>query len=210
LDRQSELLEHPQGRIVLTSGARGFTLVELLVGVTIAAVLLALGAPALGTYLQNAKVASAANVYYGAVQTAKTEAIRRNTPVQFVLTSASGTPAALAASAVGDPNGRNWVVRAASGAGFTLIDAKGVNEGDSGVQVASTGPTGFDGTIVFNGFGAVAVSGTYTIDITHATAACAAASGPSGPIRCRRIVVSPVGRVSSCDPAAPAGDSRAC
>ena len=43
---------------------RGFTIVELLVGVTLLAVLLGLGVPAMGTYLQNSKLANAAASYY--------------------------------------------------------------------------------------------------------------------------------------------------
>jgi type IV fimbrial biogenesis protein FimT len=190
----------------------GFTLIELLVGMTIAGVLLALGVPALSTYLQNSKLTNAANVYYGAVQTARTEAIRRNVPVQFVLTSASGTGSAMATAAA-DPAGLNWVVRAASGASFETVETKGDAEGSAGVTISASGPAGFDGTIAFNGFGAPVPPASYTIDIKNPAAGnCAAASGPSGPMRCRRIVVSPAGRVSACDPAASAasGDTRAC
>jgi type IV fimbrial biogenesis protein FimT len=198
---------------VLAPSHRGFTLIELLVGITILGVLLALGAPALGTYLQNSKVANAANVYFGAVQTARTEAIRRNVLVEFVPTNSTGDAATLATGAVADPAGANWVVRAASGVGgHEPVEIKGGGEGDAGITVLVTGPTA-DGTIGFNGFGAPVVSGTYSIDITNPTAgACAAASGPSGPIRCRRVTVSAAGRVGSCDPAASAvaGDSRAC
>jgi type IV fimbrial biogenesis protein FimT len=192
--------------------ALGFTLIELLIGVTIVGVLLALGAPALGTYLQNSKISNAASMYYGAVQTARTEAIRRNVPVQFVLTNDSGTAAALATGAAPNPLGRNWIVRAASGATFEAVEAKSGAEGDGaagGVQVAASGPAGFDGTIIFNGFGAMADSQTYTIDFTNPVAGSCAVPA-SGPMRCKRIVISPVGRIAACDPAAGIGDSRAC
>ena len=191
----------------------GFTLVELLVGVTIVGVILALGAPALGTYLQNSKVANATATFYSGIQTARTEAIRRNVPVQFVLTNSVGSASALAAGAVADPAGKNWIVRAASGATFIPVETNAAAEGQGmsgadGVEVAASGPAGFDGTFVFNGFGSMVDNQPYWIDITNSSAgACAAASGP---IRCRRIIISPVGRVAACDPAAVAGDSRAC
>ena len=54
------LLGPEEGRVVLSRPApRGFTLVELLVGMTLLAMLMALGAPSMSTYLQNAKIASA-------------------------------------------------------------------------------------------------------------------------------------------------------
>jgi prepilin-type N-terminal cleavage/methylation domain-containing protein len=57
---QRDVLGAEKGRIVLTVvQQRGFTLVELLVGLTVLAVLLGLGVPALGTYLQNSKLAGA-------------------------------------------------------------------------------------------------------------------------------------------------------
>ena len=52
--------------------AYGFTLVELLVGITPSSrILLGLGAPALGNYLQNSKLASAAASYFNGVQMAR-------------------------------------------------------------------------------------------------------------------------------------------
>jgi type IV fimbrial biogenesis protein FimT len=207
-----------EGRIVLkASRARGFTLVELLVGVTILGALLALGAPAMGTYLQNSKLASAASSYYSGLQTARTEAIRRNVPTQFVLTDTPVTTSDLANVAAPAVAGRNWIVRAASGpADFVpVIEAKAAGEGNgssSGLAIvlagAASAPVVFDGTVPFNGFGGTATNTTYTIDVSNpAGGDCAAASGP---MRCRRIVVSPGGQIAVCDPAAPAGDSRAC
>jgi len=83
---------------VLTIAQRGFTIIELLVGLTLLAVLIGLGAPAMSSYLQTSKLQSVAASYYSL----------------------------------------------------------------------------------------------------------------GGNVRCRRITVSPGGQISSCDPAAPAGDSRAC
>ena len=66
--------------------ARGFTLIELAVALTIAGVLLALGAPAFGTFLQNARLGTRAKSFYTGIQLARSEAIRLNLPVEFVLT----------------------------------------------------------------------------------------------------------------------------
>jgi type IV fimbrial biogenesis protein FimT len=193
----------------------GFTIVELLVAMSIAAVLLALGAPAMGTYLQNSKLAAATSSLYSAIQTARTEAIRSNLQAQFVLTDTPVETADIANALAPAVAGRNWVVRAASGGAFVRIETKSGAESEAStiapaIQLAgaATAPAVFDGTIPFNGFGATFTGGAYTIDVTNPAAGLCAAAG--GTIRCRRITVSPGGQIAACDPAAPAGDSRAC
>lgn len=189
--------------------AGGFTLVELLIGMTLLGVLIALGAPSMSNYLQNSKIANATSVYYSAIQTARTEAIRRNVLTQFVLTDApfsTMTPASA---------GRSWAVRASSGVGFSRVDAKDAAEGEgskSSQVLAVTGSASgvtFDGTIAFNGFGATLPPGSsYALDVKNPAAG--QCKGDGGTIRCRRITVSPGGQIAACDPAALTGDSRAC
>jgi type IV fimbrial biogenesis protein FimT len=191
----------------------GFTLIELLIAVTISGVLITLGAPALGTYLQNSRVGNTAAGYSDGLRAARTAAIQRNSPVSFVLTNATGTADALANGAAPSLAGLNWVVRAASGAGFEAIEAKAGAEGAGAggvgsVQVAAAGPAGFAGVITFNGFGATSDNQPYSIAITNPVAGTCAIAG--GPIRCRLIVIAPAGKINACDPAAAAGDSRAC
>jgi type IV fimbrial biogenesis protein FimT len=215
---QRRLLGAEAGRIVLSASyQRGFTIVELLIGLTLLAVLLGLGAPMMGTYLQNSKLASAASSYFTAIQTARTEAIRRNVRTEFVLTDTPVSTADLGNALALTTIGPNWVVRAASGAAFNVVEAKAGAEGDLStgaavIQVAgsASAPAVFDGRIPFNGFGATADNTAYWIDISNPAAGTCVALG--GKIRCRRINVSPGGQITSCDPAASAaaGDTRAC
>ena len=196
---------------------RGFTIVELLVGMTLLAVLLGLGAPAMGTYLQNSKLSSAASNYFTAVQTARTEAIRRNLRTEFVLTNTSVSTVDVANALAPAVTGATWVVRAASGpaAYQPAIETRSGAEGDGTstaiairVSGSASAPAVFSGIIPFNGFGGTADGAAYSLDIANPAAGTCVALG--GQIRCRRINVSPGGQITACDPAAAAGDSRAC
>lgn len=68
----------------VTMKRNGFTLVELLIGMAVAAVMISVAAPMLGDYNQNNKLRSAANEFAGMVQLARSEAIKRNTIVNLV------------------------------------------------------------------------------------------------------------------------------
>ena len=186
----------------------GVTLIELLIGITIVAVALALGLPSMSTYIQNNKIGSVVGSYYSGLQMARTEAIRTNVPVEFVMTNAAGVGAAPS------PVGRNWVVRALPPLlPPRLIDQKIAAEGEGAVNAAVqvtvlAAPAGFDGRITFNGFGAP-TDNPYSLDITNPVLGLCV---PAGPARCRRINVTSGGQITACDPAAPpaVGDTRAC
>jgi type IV fimbrial biogenesis protein FimT len=218
---RQQLLGDQEGRIVLSGRRRrsGFTLIELLVGMTILAIVLGLGAPAMGTYLQNSKLAAATASLYAGVQAARTEAIRRNIQAQFVLTDlplTAGDPATANDPALATPNGRGWVVRAtkpppAVPGTFELVDKKSSSEGEGSavapsIVVNCALPAGCVGAIPFNGFGGTADGQTYRINISNP------AAGACGAVRCRSITVSPGGQIAACDSTIPlpSGDSRAC
>ncbi|MDQ6627334.1 MAG: GspH/FimT family pseudopilin [Pseudomonadota bacterium] len=181
--------------------------------------MLAIGTPSFTTYLQASKLASAAQSYLTGVQLARAEAIRRNQPVEFVLTDLPIAPNIQNVAGLNNPNGRNWLVRVLNPgppATFDLIEAKSALEGSftsTGVPSitvigAAAAPAVFDGTLSFNGFGAITpVPAAYTLDLRNPSGgACA----PAGPMRCPQIRVSAGGQAHLCDPIAAAGDSRAC
>jgi type IV fimbrial biogenesis protein FimT len=64
----------------LSSKRTGFTLIELLVVIAVAAVILALAAPNFAEFQRNARITGAANDLLAAIQTARSEAIRRQEP----------------------------------------------------------------------------------------------------------------------------------
>ncbi len=59
----------------------GFTLLELMLVVTIAGLMLAYGVPAMGNYFRNARITAAANDVMAALHFTRSEAIKRRLPV---------------------------------------------------------------------------------------------------------------------------------
>lgn len=70
----------------------GFSLVELMVVVAVIGILLATGLPSFNTWIQNSKIRAAAEAVLSGLQSARSEAIRRNARVAFtLLPAADGT-----------------------------------------------------------------------------------------------------------------------
>ena len=187
----------------------GFTLIELMVAIAIAAVLLTLGVPAMSTYLQRAKVGAVTQSLQSSLQAARAEAIRRNQQVDFITTAA---PVA-AASAVAAPSpagaGQNWVVLAphpsASGS-FTMLDVRAAADGDAStgapsIEIQASGP--FGGTVSFDGFGRTVGAAAYHFNVVHVPTGYA-----SAPVASQAVQVSAGGKVSTCYPFALVDDSR--
>ena len=55
----------------------GFSVIELMIALLIAAIVLAMGAPSFTEFRKNNRLTGNANDFLGAVQTARTEAIKR-------------------------------------------------------------------------------------------------------------------------------------
>ena len=67
------------------SFARGFTILELMVALTIATLLLTIGMPSFTTFLRNSEIRSTAESISNGLRAARTEATRLNKPVSFTL-----------------------------------------------------------------------------------------------------------------------------
>ena len=67
--------------------AFGFTLIELMVTIAIAAILLTVAVPSFTTYLRNAELTSASNNLIATINTARGEAMKRNRRTMVVPTS---------------------------------------------------------------------------------------------------------------------------
>lgn len=117
---------------------RGFSLIELMVAVTLLTILLSLAMPAFTGWVRNAKVRSVAETLQNGVRLAQTEAVRRYRPVVFFLTDQKTcTEETTAADA-----GSFWAIRTipiTAGEASEAIKCGVLSDVAAGVQL--TGPT---------------------------------------------------------------------
>ena len=114
--------------------ACGFTLVELMITIAVAAILLALAAPSFTRLIANTRETSAVNSLLNALVYARNTALRSGEPVTVCPIA---TPTAAACSASADWNTGWGVISAPAGAASVLL-ASG-NLGARGVTVSASG-----------------------------------------------------------------------
>lgn len=173
----------------------GFSLVELLVAISIFGVLAAFAVPSYQTMVQNSQITTAKDSILTGMQLARAEAVKRNTNAQFQLrTGASDWTVCISPAGGGSCP--------ATDTPDVTVQSRSSSEGSSGTITA--GPN--NGPYVFNSFGLlVTPAGGAAITIDN-TALSAAES------RELDIRVSPGGSIRSCDPSTslPATDPRKC
>lgn len=197
----------------MLSRSKGFSLIELMVALTIVAILLAVAVPGISAWIRNASVRATAESIQSGLQMARVEAVRRNTIVRFQLVSTLGTGCGASTTS------GNWVVSlddvTASGGACgqspsdastpRIIQKKPGEEGsDSRTTIAAD-----VSTFSFNGLGqrTSAPTTNANINITHDSGTC---NADGGQVRCLRIVVSRAGQIRMCDPARSANDPMGC
>lgn len=183
---------------------QGVSLIELMIGIAILSIVLAIGVPMFGQWIQNTQVRTAAESILDGLQLARNEAVRRNTNVRFNLTSTTGLPAWTVCVVSGDACGE--VVQDRSSAEGGNNARVGISTATPPIPVpgtqystalpAGTGLSGEDGAgVTFNGVGAIPIANIGTditrIDITNAVAADA---------RRLVVVVGTGGLIRMCDP----------
>lgn len=193
----------------------GFTIVELMVGIMVLAILLAMGGPGFATWMQNSQIRTMSDAVKDGLQLARAEAVRRNAQVRFELMDSLGAGCAQATA------GPNWIVSMDGAAGACnstnmaddaapaaprVIQSRPAGDGSRNATVAAS-----QAAVVFNGLGRVtpAPASDITINVTNPTGGSCAAS--AGPMRCLRIVVGASGQIRMCDPRwSAASNSEGC
>lgn len=195
----------------------GFSLIELIVGLAILAMLMALGLPQYATFISNARLRATAEGINNGLNLARAEAVKRNARVELLFTDEEPIEG-LVNTVAPVVNGPNWMVRAwvATANAYDFVEGKFGTEGSGktdtpGVTVTTTTPGVFDGTVSFTGFGALASGQPISFQVTYpAGGACDTVATP-GPMRCLNVNVSPGGQIRICDPKITAAkDTRAC
>lgn len=163
---------------------RGLTLVELVVALAIVAISATLAAPNFAQMIANYRVRSAADGILSALNFARTEALRRNTPVSFSLTS----------------GGSGWAVSQV--ATSATLQSRAAGDLPAITVTSSTAAT----SVTFLASGLVQ-SGAQLNRVTVASTL----NATSHPTDTRRIDVFGGGLIRMCDPAVTAAsDPRRC
>jgi type IV fimbrial biogenesis protein FimT len=172
---------------VLVTRSRGFSLVELMVTVAVLAVVLAVGVPSLRTFVENGRIRAAGESWQYGLTLARSEAVRLNMPVAFV---------------VGDDG---WRVQRTSD--DTVLHRASSKDSTRGLDFV-VDPEGSN-SVTYDSFGRVTANrdGSDPIDQVDIAAANPPDSGAYRPLRLQLLSG---GVVRLCDPAADTDDPRAC
>ncbi len=179
---------------------RGVSLIELIIGMAIVAILLAVAMPSFTSSIQNSQIRKTAEAIQNGLSLARAEGVLRNTHVQFSLVAGNSWTVQCETAIGGTPP----LCPGTSPAATTPSSIQNWNAGGSNAAV-----TPATATLSFNGMGKVtaatlAPGTTLTFVISSTTGACTA------PTRCLNVVVTSGGQVRMCDPALASSDPQAC
>ena len=172
--------------LALLRDSQGFSLIELLVGIVIIAILASVGAPSLMTWIQNSQLRTASETILNGLQLARAEAVQRNTNVLFSLNGVSNidsswtvclpdplNPGTCSATTIQSRNGTEGTTYANINADVQTVGFNGLGRATNAMKIHVTPPVG--------------------------GSTCQALGGP---MRCLDIVVaSPGGQILMCNPA---------
>ncbi len=119
----------------LKTAQRGFTILELMAGITVFGILLAIGVPSFNEIIRNNRTATQANDLIGALWMARSEADTRGMPVSICASNAEHTDCA--GAAVGNWSNGWLIFSDRTGAAGTINAAVPVEDGD---QILHTSP----------------------------------------------------------------------
>ena len=170
----------------------GFSLIELMVGIVVMAILVALAMPSFQIMLRNSEVRAAAESITNGLQRARAEAVARNTNVQFVL--GAYPPDCTVA-------GSSWTVDYVNKPVATdpPIDARCSTEGSTHVSINVTPATAT--TVTFSSLGIVIGNQDGSAPLTQVDL------NADGASQNLRVEVGPGGNAKMCDPNLPAGST---
>lgn len=192
----------------------GFSLIELMITISILCLLMMAVAPAAAEWLRSLRLRNAAELAMQGLQKTRAEAIKRNQPVRFWLMS-SGATALLDAQCALAPSSASWVISlndpsghcgdpvGASAVDPFIVESYSAGKSAQAVVIDGRSPVGDPaGSVGFDGFGQVLDYATalHTLDFSVSEASA----------RRLRVTVSATGAVRLCDRDVATPDPRAC
>jgi type IV fimbrial biogenesis protein FimT len=201
--------------LIARQSQTGMTLIELMIGLAIMALLIMIGLPNMSIWLNNSQIRTAGETMLAGLTLARTEAVRRNQIVRFQMVDN------LTAACNVSTAGTNWVVSLDDATGACdaapsetvaprIVQTRSSSEGTTRAVVAAAGA----GVVYFNGLGRVTSPGgaanmTQLAISNPVGGTCEHVDG--GAMRCLRINISVGGEARMCDPAVTdATDPRIC
>jgi type IV fimbrial biogenesis protein FimT len=136
-------------------GASGFTLIEMVVTISIFGILVAMTVPAMQTWIANSKVRAVADVLQNGVRLARAESLRRSRQVVFALTNDAAQDGTF--TATGD--GQYWAIMTIPAMTDGTEAAEFVQSGVLGGTSANVQVTG-PAEICFNSVGRLVANAT--------------------------------------------------
>ncbi|MDR2786880.1 MAG: GspH/FimT family pseudopilin [Candidatus Accumulibacter sp.] len=188
--------------------ARGFTLVEMVIGISILSILIAMAVPSFSLWIRNMGIRAAAESLLSGLQLARSEALKRNTVMRFQLMDTLDGGCAPTAS------GPHWVI--------SRDDAEGKCDAAPSETAAPRIVQFYDGRVhgkqtlidaganlfTFNGLGRLtSPAANILVSGIKGKDECASEGKDD---RCLRIEATAGGSIRLCDPALPATDPQGC
>lgn len=176
---------------------RGFSLVELLLVITILGFLLAIAIPNMSEWIASTRLRMKAEGLFGGISLARSHALKRNTKVFFRLAADSSWTIGCSVPEVD---------RDADGIAEcpAVIEQKPASEGGSGVTLTVTpGPAT---TVTYSGMGRLVAN----VDGSVAMTQIDVSTGGGGATLVWRVQITGTGQARVCNPAIAAGESYSC
>jgi len=195
---------------------RGFTIVELAVTMLVLAILVRLSAPSMATWIGNQRLRTSAESILHGLSVARSEAMRRNARVLFVMNDVEGRsswtvcPVAQGGLAC-DPLLPPVLVREGgeeSGAARVGTSADAATVASASAFAAPLAPgEGMPAMVMFDGLGRTVAQAGWTNTVRFDARNL---SIPSADERRLVVAVAPAGGARMCDPLVAAGNPAAC
>lgn len=182
--------------------SRGFSLIELLIGVVILAIIVSAGAPNFMSWMQNSQIRTAAESISSGLQLARAEAVRRNANIHFTLNGTANVDSSWTVgcvTTVADLNGDGVADCPA------VIQARSGSEGTPNARVASN-----SASVTFNGLGRSSNSTNNALTINITNEAGGDCLQNNGPMRCLNVMVALGGQIRMCNPAMSSSSPQGC